>query len=217
MQRRTAVIALSAACTGWPWIAAAQSDGLQSLELFLAQVQQGRATFTQTVSAPARSGEATRRTRSSRGEFIFLRPDRFRFHYTHPFEQLIVADGQTLWLYDPDLNQVTARAQAAALAQTPASALAAAADLRAVREAFELREGQPRDGLLWVELTPRARDTQVQQVRIGFEQAELRALEIRDGFGQISLLRFGPLQRTSHLSAADFRFSPPPGAEVLRP
>ncbi len=217
MDRRTVLFALAAAAWGgWPAVAGAQGDGLRELQAFLAHVQQGRATFTQTVTVPPRAGDHAGRTRTSRGEFAFLRPDRFRFHYTHPFEQLIVADGQTLWLYDPELNQVTARAQAAALAQTPASVLAAAPDLRAVRQAFELREGQPRESLVWVELTPRTPDTQVQRVRVGFRSGELLALEMLDGFGQTSVLRFGPLQRTPPLDAADFRFAPPPGAEVLR-
>lgn len=217
MQRRTALIALTAAACGVLAPAArAQADGLHELEAFLAGVQQGRAAFTQTVTAPLREGETVARTRTSRGEFAFLRPDRFRFRYTQPFEQLIVADGQTLWLFDPDLNQVTARRQAEVLANTPASLLASAPDLRAVRQAFTLSEGQPHDGLRWVEAVPKARDGQVQRIRIGFRQGELEVLDILDSFGQRSVMRFGPLERSAGLTAASFRFQPPAGAEVLR-
>lgn len=221
MHRRNTLIVLStlvAALAGaLPRRSHAQAGGLQDLEAFLAGVQQGRASFTQTVTAPLREGETVARQRTSRGEFAFLRPDRFRFHYTQPFEQLIVADGQTLWLFDPDLNQVTARRQAEALANTPAALLAAAPDLRAVRQAFTLAEGEAADGLRWVEATPKARDGQVQRIRIGFRAGQLETLDILDSFGQRSLLRFGPLERAAGLTAASFRFQPPPGAEVVRP
>ncbi|MDM7456303.1 MAG: outer membrane lipoprotein chaperone LolA [Tepidimonas sp.] len=194
----------------------AQTEGLRELEAFLSAVQQGRAAFTQTVTAPVRDGEPVARTRTSRGEFEFLRPDRFRFRYTEPFEQVIVADGQTLWLYDPDLNQVTARRQAEVLANTPAALLAAAPDLRAVRRAFTLSAGESRDGLNWVEAVPVARDGQVQRIRIGFRQGQLEVLDILDSFGQRSIMRFGPLDRSTQFTAAHFRFQPPAGAEVLR-
>lgn len=217
MQRRTALLTLIAMPGALVWPAArAQGPALRALEAFLAGVQQGRATFTQTVTAPLRDGEAAPRTRTSRGEFAFLRPDRFRFHYTHPFEQIIVADGQTLWLYDPDLNQVTARRQAEVLANTPAALLASAPDLRAVRQVFTLAEGEPRDGLDWVEAVPQGRDGQVQRIRIGFRQGQLEVLDILDSFGQRSVLRFGPLERAAGLTAASFRFQPPAGADVLR-
>ena len=219
MNRRRVLSTLTASLAAAGWLAwpAYAADGLRELEAFLAGVQQGRATFTQTVTAPLRDGETVARTRTSRGEFTFLRPDRFRFHYTQPFEQLIVADGQTLWLYDPDLNQVTARRQAEVLGNTPAALLAAAADLRSVRQAFTLSEAPLQDGLRWVEAVPKARDGQVQRIRIGFRQGELEVLDILDSFGQRSVMRFGPLERAAGLTAASFRFQPPPGAEVLRP
>jgi outer membrane lipoprotein carrier protein len=198
-----------------PARALAQDEGLRALQNFLATVQHGRTRFTQTVTAPPRDGVV--RSRVSEGSFEFLRPDRFRFHYTRPYEQLIVADGQTLWLYDPDLNQVTARRQREALANTPAAVLASAADLRAVREAFELSEGGMQDGLHWVEALPRSREGQLQRVRIGFREGQLEVLDILDGFGQRSVLRFSALDRSVPLTPAQFRFQPPAGAEILRP
>lgn len=218
MQRRFVLTAVAASvCAALPLTVCAQTDGLRAFEAFLSGVQRGRAIFTQTVTEPLREGEAKPRTRTSRGEFAFWRPDRFRFHYTQPFEQLIVADGQTLWLFDPDLNQVSARPQAEALANTPAALLAAAPDLRAVRQAFTLLEVPSQDDLHWVEAVPKEREGQVQRIRIGFRQEELAALEILDSFGQRSLLRFGLLDRSADLTAASFRFEPPAGVEVLRP
>jgi outer membrane lipoprotein carrier protein len=135
-----------------------------------------------------------------------------------------VADGQTLWLHDLDLNQVTARAQASALGSTPAALIASAADLRALQADYQLANEVARDGLQWVLATPRARDGQVQTVRVGLREveqggkktAELAALEIIDSFGQRSLLSFTKVQLNISLPPETFRFKPPAGADVIR-
>ena len=116
----------------------ARADGLQALERFLKTVQSGRSDFTQVVTAPAREGQAVR-SKTSSGTFEFARPNRFRFDYAKPFEQTIVADGQTLWLHDKDLNQVTSRRQRDALGSTPAALIAAGGDLQALRKDFDLQ------------------------------------------------------------------------------
>jgi len=201
----------------------ANADGLESLELFIRNTTSGRADFTQVVTSPAREGQGAR-SRSSSGTFEFVRPGRFRFLYRKPFEQTIVADGQTLWLHDVDLNQVTARAQSGALGNTPAALIASAADLRALQAEFELVNAPDRDGLQWVVATPRTRDGQLQAVRVGLrpvvqggaKTAELAALEIVDGFGQRSLLTFSRVQVNLALPAETFRFRPPAGADVIR-
>ena len=107
---------------------AAQASGLDSLDAFVRTAKTGRADFVQVVTAPAKDGQ-TARSKTSSGVFEFARPNRFKFVYKRPFEQTIVADGETLWLHDVDLNQVTARRQAGALASTPAALIASAADL----------------------------------------------------------------------------------------
>ena len=196
--------------------AAAQADGLEALENFLRTTRSGRADFTQVVTAPAREGQAAR-TKQSTGSFEFQRPNRFRLIYRKPFPQTIVADGQTLWLHDPDLNQVTARRQAQALGSTPAALIATASDLAALRQEFELATAPDRDGLQWVQATPRAREGVLRSVRIGFRGGELAALEILDRLGQQSALRFGRMEINPALPAESFQFKPPPGADVLRP
>ena len=200
-----------------------KADGLEALELFLKTAASGRADFTQVVTAPPREGQVAR-TRNSGGTFEFQRPGRFRFVYGKPLAQTIVADGQTLWLHDVDLNQVTARAQASALGSTPAALIASAADLKALQSDYQLANEAPRDGLQWVLATPRARDGQVQTVRVGLREveqgdkktAELAALEIVDSFGQRSLLRFTKVQLNVSLPPETFRFKPPAGADVIR-
>lgn len=193
----------------------ARADGQKSLENFVRTVNTGRANFTQTVTAPAKSGQAAR-SKTSSGTFEFLRPDRFRFVYQKPFEQTIVADGQTLWLHDVDLNQVTARPQAQALGSTPAALIAAAPDLKALQAEYTLQAAPEKDGLQWVLALPKARDGQLQSVRVGFRGNDLAVLEILDSFGQKSVLVFSPLVVSTPLRAADFQFKPPPGADVIR-
>lgn len=197
----------------------ASAGGLESLEAFLKTVASGRAEFTQVVTMPARDGQAAR-TKSSSGSFEFSRPNRFRFSYRKPFEQTIVADGQTLWLYDADLNQVTARKQAQALGATPAALIAAAPDLRALQAEFSLQAAPAQEGMDWVLATPKSKEGQLQSVRLGFSiggpVAALTVLEILDSFGQRSVLRFGQVEVNPALAASTFVFKPPPGADLLR-
>ena len=156
------------------------------------------------------------RSKTSTGTFEFQRPGRFKFVYLKPFEQTIVADGKTLWLYDVDLNQVTQRAQAQALGTTPAALLTSAPDLKALRADFTLESAPAQDGLEWVLATPKAKDGQLQSVRVGFEGNQLAALDILDSFGQRSLIRFNGLQANPALPATAFQFKPPARADVVK-
>ena len=185
------------------------------MENFLRMTKSGRAEFTQLVTAPPKDG-VLGRAKASGGSFEFARPNRFRFIYRKPFEQTIVADGQTLWLYDVDLNQVTARKQAQALGATPAALIASAGDLRALQNDFVLADAPDRDGLQWVLATPKVRDGQLQSVGLGFRGAELAVLEMLDSFGQRSVLTFSSFQSNVAIEAASFQFKPPAGADVIR-
>ncbi len=195
-------------------------NGLENLSQFLKTAQSGQADFTQTVTAPPREGQAASRSKTSSGRFEFLRPGRFKFQYKKPFEQLIVADGQTLWLHDLDLNQVSQRKQSAVLANTPAALIATANDISALQKDFNLENAPDKEGLSWVQATPRAKEGQLQSVRIGFKaggaSAELAQLEIQDSFGQRSVIKFENLRVNSGVNADAFVFKPPAGADVLR-
>ncbi|MEO7392679.1 MAG: outer membrane lipoprotein chaperone LolA [Ramlibacter sp.] len=194
---------------------AAQASGLDALENFVKTARSGRAEFTQVVTGPARDGQAAR-SKTSSGTFEFVRPNRFRFNYKKPFEQVIVADGQTLWLHDLDLNQVTQRKQSAVLGSTPAALIASAPDLAAMRKDFNLEPTGDKDGLQWVQATPKAKEGQLHSVKIGFRGNDLAALEILDGFGQRSVITFGKLEINAALSPERFQFKPPPGTDVSR-
>lgn len=201
----------------------AAAGGLESLEGFVKTVKTGRAEFTQVVTSPSKDGQVAR-SKTSTGIFEFSRPNRFKFIYKKPFEQSIVADGQTLWLFDVDLNQVTARKQALTLGSTPAALIAAAPDLHALQADFTLADAPDKDGMQWVSALPKAKDGQLQTVRVGFRVADtatdkaggLAALEILDSFGQRSVLTFNHFEVNPALAASSFQFKPPAGADVIR-
>jgi len=186
----------------------AWADAVDTLREFTREVKTGKASFSQTVTSPDGA-----RKKTSTGSFEFSRPNRFRFAYDKPFAQLIVGDGAKVWLHDIDLNQVTVRAMDQALGGTPAALLAGGA----LDKDFELVAQPAKDGLDWVLATPRARDGSVASLRVGFRGKELAALEIVDAFGQRSALQFSGVQQGLALPAERFRFTPPPGADVVGP
>jgi outer membrane lipoprotein carrier protein len=194
---------------------AAQASGLDSLENFVKAAKSGRAEFTQVVTGPAKEGQGAR-SKTSSGTFEFARPNHFRFDYKKPFEQVIVADGQTLWLYDVDLKQVTARKQSQMLASTPAALIAAAPDLGALRKDFNLEAAVEKDGLQWVQATPRVKEGQLHSVNVGFRGNDLAKLEILDSFGQRSVLTFTKMDINVAVPPERFQFKPPQGADVLK-
>jgi outer membrane lipoprotein carrier protein len=212
------VMICAAAYAGW-----AGAGGLNDLETFVKNVKTGRADFTQVVTSPPKEGQAAR-TKTSSGTFEFSRPDRFKFIYKKPFEQSIVADGQTLWLYDVDLNQVTSRKQSLVLGSTPAALIAAAPNLQALQADFTLADAPDKDGLQWVAATPKSKEGQLQTVRVGFragatasgKAGEMVALEILDSFGQRSLLTFNRFEVNPVLPATSFQFKAPAGADVIK-
>jgi outer membrane lipoprotein carrier protein len=195
----TLVLLASAAC-------AARADAVDTLREFVREVKSGQAAFTQTVT----STDGARKKLSS-GEFEFARPNRFRFHYTKPFEQLIVADGQKVWIYDADLNQASSRRIAQALGSTPAALLAGAS----LEPEFALAAQPSAGGLDWVLATPREKDGPFQRMRVGFRGKELVAVEITDSFGQLSRLDFSAFVANTPVLAERFRFVPPAGADVV--
>jgi outer membrane lipoprotein carrier protein len=197
------------------YAANASANGLESLENFVKTVKSGRSEFTQVVTVPPKEGQ-TLRARTSTGTFEFARPGHFRFVYRKPFEQTIVADGQTLWLHDVDLNQVTARKQEQVMGSTPAALVAAATDMKALQADFTLVTQPSQEGVDWVLATPRNKESSLKSVRIGFRGLDLAVLEIVDNFGQQSAMRFSSFVPNPKLDAATFQFKPPAGADVVR-
>ncbi|TAN51010.1 MAG: outer membrane lipoprotein chaperone LolA [Betaproteobacteria bacterium] len=198
---RLALLAALLAATG------AQAAALERFRVYVRTTQSARADFEQQVVD--RNGK---RVQDSKGSFLFLRPGRFRWSYAKPYPQLIVGDGERVWIHDPDLNQVTVRKVARAIGSTPAALLAGAAE---IEKAFELQEAGTKDGLEWLDAKPRERDAGFERVRLGLGVSGVEAMELVDQFGQTTLLRFSNIVRNPKLAGTEFRFTPPPGADVL--
>jgi outer membrane lipoprotein carrier protein len=222
-QRRTvlgwggrAVLAVAVGVLALP----AQADSVDLLAQFMKQARSGRADFTQVVTSPIRPGQ-TSRAKTSSGRFEFQRPGKFRFDYRKPFVQTLVADGQTLWMHDVDLNQVTARAQSQVLGSTPAALLTAASDLQALKADFKFNAEPDQGGLQWVRATPQSPDGQIRAVLVGLRSAaagpELAVLDVQDNLGQRSLLTFTGFELNPVLPASTFVFKAPAGTDVIRP
>ena len=197
----------------------ASATALKDLENFVKNTKSGRAAFTQVVTSPAKEGQ-TPKVKTSTGTFEFQRPNRFKFLYKKPFEQSIVSDGQTLWLHDVDLNQVTARKLVQVLNGTPAAVIAAAADLKGLQADFVLTALPERSGLQWIKAEPKTKEGQLQTITVGLKTSdkgtELAALEILDSFGQLSVMTFNSFEVNPTLSVNSFQFKPPAGADVSR-
>jgi outer membrane lipoprotein carrier protein len=208
--KRTALALLLSAFALSSW-----ADGIAALENFIKNARSGRAEFTQVVTGPAKDGQAAR-SKTSTGTFEFQRPNRFRFTYRKPFEQLIVADGKTLWLYDVDLNQVTSQSQSKVLGATPAAVLAASPDLESVRRDFDLKALPDQGGLQWVQATPKLKEGQLHSMKAGFRGNDLAVLEIVDGLGQKSVLNFQSMDLNAQINPQQFRFNPPNSADLVK-
>jgi outer membrane lipoprotein carrier protein len=185
---------------------AAHADAVDTLRAFIRDVNTGRAQFTQTVTSPDGAKKKT-----SNGSFEFARPNRFRFAYAKPFEQLIVADGQKVWIYDADLNQASSRKFSSALGATPAALLAGGS----LDKDFDLVAVPAKDGLDWVQANPKLKDGSFKSVRVGFRGKDLAAVEIIDAFDQRSLLQFSQFTPGVNFAPDAFRFTPPTGADVI--
>lgn len=189
----------------------AQAAAIDALHDFVKATRSGKAGFTQVIVN--KSGKVSN---PASGTFQFQRPGKFRWVYDKPYEQWIVGDGDKLWIYDKDLNQVTVKKLGGALGQSPAAILAGSDELE---KNFVIKDGGVKDGLEWLEATPKTKDTTFETVRIGLRRdgtgASLAVMELADSFGQTSVLTFGKMERNPALAADAFRFTPPKGADVF--
>ena len=183
------------------------ANGLDDFLAFNSSTKTATARFEQEVFD--RGGKVVER---ASGTFAFARPGKFRWTYEKPHKQLLVGDGQKLWIHDPDLNQVTVKRIGEALSSTPAALLAGRDDITRL---FTLRDGGAADGLEWVEAAPKAQDTGFERVRLGLKGRTLAAMELFDQLGGHTRLRFSDLKANAPVSPDTFTFKPPAGADVL--
>lgn len=187
---------------------ASATDSVARIEAYLANLKTLSAEFVQVVQD--RRGQVTDR---ASGTLSLQRPDRFRWDYREPHEQVIVADGRQLWLYDPDLEQVTVRSLEQGLGATPAMLLSGAGK---VGDAFVAGPVERSRDWTWCRLVPKQQGSDFERVSLAFDaKNELAAMELVDKLGQTTLIEFRQLQRGARLDPALFRFVPPPGADVI--
>ncbi|SDH36825.1 outer membrane lipoprotein chaperone LolA [Propionivibrio dicarboxylicus] len=189
----------------------AAAGAIERLHQFLDSTRTLRAGFTQIVVA--KNGK---RPQQSSGVMIFVRPGKFRWQIEKPYSQLLVGDGEKIWIYDPDLRQVTVKKAGQALGGTPASLLAGESGGKATLERnFSLREAGEREGLEWVEALPKTQESGFEKLRLGFAGSELKAMELFDNFGQTTSLYFENLERNPSIAPSLLRFTPPSGVDVI--
>ncbi|KAF1029670.1 MAG: Outer-membrane lipoprotein carrier protein [Burkholderia plantarii] len=194
------------------------AGGTDELKSFVAQVKTAKGSFTQQiVKAPSKGASGAiataKPTDNSSGSFVFSRPGKFVWSYEKPYQQLLQADGENLYVYDKDLNQVTERKLSGALGASPAAILFGSND---IEKNYTLRDGGQKGGIDWVEMLPKAQDTQFQRIGIGFKGGTLAAMELHDVFGNVTLLTFSNMQTNPSLPASTFRFTVPKGADVIK-
>lgn len=187
--------------------AAALAGGIDALKAFIGDTHTAKASFSQTVF-----DQNSRVRQKSDGTLVFSRPGKFRWVYQKPYEQLIVGDGSKLWIYDADLEQVTVRKLGNALGSSPAALLAGSNE---IEKFFVLKDAGTKEGLEWLEARPRDKESTFESVRMGFSGSTLAVMELKDAFGQTTLLKFSGLVKNPAVNASDFRFTPPKNADVI--
>ncbi|WP_083439322.1 outer membrane lipoprotein chaperone LolA [Herbaspirillum autotrophicum] len=188
----------------------AAAGALDQFKQFVSSTQSAKGEFDQRL-VKTESGTVKVSSTSS-GTFIFARPGKFIWTYQKPYEQVLQADGDKLFIYDKDLNQVTTKKLGNALGSSPAAILFGSNDLE---KNFTLKEGASKDGMEWLEATPKSKDTTFDKIGIGLKNGVPQAMELRDSFGQVSVLTFKNFEKNPPLKATSFVFVVPKGADVF--
>lgn len=187
--------------------AAAEGSPASDVEKYIAGLATWSADFTQTIADD--SGKVLR---SAAGKLYLQRPGKFRWDYSEPSEQLVLADGKQIWFYDKDLAQANVRDMDATLASTPAVLLSGGAP---VSTQFDITALPPSGGLEWYQLIPKHTDTDFQLVRIGFAKGELASMFLADKLNQVTQLTFTHQSRNAKFAPDLFSFTPPSGVDVI--
>ena len=185
----------------------AHAGGVDRLKSFIKDAKTAEADFSQTVV-----DKSGRVTQQAQGKMAFSRPGKFRWDYAKPNEQIIVGDGNKLWLYDVDLEQVTVKPLNDVVAGTPAALLAGDT---AIEKYFTLKDAPDSAGLEWLEATPKNRDTSFERIRMGFRGDELVQMDLFDFFGQRTTLKLSRFVRNPTVPASRFKFTPPQGVDII--
>lgn len=189
----------------------AHASALEQFKSFIASTKSAKGEFTQRLIKTDAASSA-KVSNPSTGTFQFARPGKFIWTYQKPYEQLLQADGEKLYIYDKDLNQVTIKKLGNVLGSSPAAILFGSNDLE---KNFVLKEAGTKGGLEWLDAVPKTKDSTFEHIGIGLRNGVPEAMELRDSFGQISLLSFSKFEKNPALAADQFKFVTPKGADVF--
>ncbi|MES2105751.1 MAG: outer membrane lipoprotein chaperone LolA [Pseudomonadota bacterium] len=189
----------------------AAASGMDQFKSFVANTKSAKGEFSQQMVKMVDGQPKISKT--STGTFQFARPGKFIWSYVKPYEQLLQADGDKLYIYDKDLNQVTVKKLGNALGSSPAAILFGSSDLE---KNFTLKEVGPKQGLEWFEAIPKTKDTSFDHIGIGMKDGVPAALELRDSFGQVSLITLKNVEKNPPMKADQFKFTVPTGADVFQ-
>ncbi|MES2049204.1 MAG: outer membrane lipoprotein chaperone LolA [Pseudomonadota bacterium] len=187
------------------------ATALEQFKSFVANTKSAKGEFSQQ-QIKIQEGKA-KVSKTALGNFMFARPGKFIWTYTKPYEQTLQTDGDQLYIYDKDLNQVTIKALGGALGASPAAILFGGSELE---KNFTLKEVGVKQDLEWLEAIPKTKDSQFEHIGIGMKDGLPVALELRDSFGQISLVTLKGVERNPVFKADQFKFIVPNGADVFR-
>ncbi len=187
--------------------AASHADSLEKLKAFISGTQTMRASFEQSLT-----DKNGKKLQASTGSMQFSRPGKFRWEYVKPYKQQIVGDGVKLWIFDPDLNQVTVKKLGDSLGDSPAALLAGNNDLD---KYYVLTDAGKLDDIEWLDAVPKNKDTTFERMRMGFKGDALSMMELKDNFGQTTMIKFSALEKNPKLASDVFKFVPPKGADVV--
>lgn len=185
----------------------AATGGRARLDTFAKGLHSLRGDFSQTVYDA--HGNITG---SSHGMLALEAPRLFRWQVTDPYQQLIVADGKKVWVYEPDLQQVTVRDQGSEEAHSPLTVLT---DLSQLDTEFKATDAGTRDGLEWLRLVSRSKDPQFEYAEIGFDASGPRRMVFVDTLGNRTDIAFSGWERNPSLPSSTFTFVPPRGTDVV--
>jgi outer membrane lipoprotein carrier protein len=183
------------------------ANGTERLMEFFEKTSSMRAQFQQVVT-----DNRGQKVQEVSGTMQLLRPGKFRWDYQKPYQQEIVGDGTRIWLFDPELNQVTVRNMSQAIGSSPAALLAGSKE---IERNFVLEDLGVEDKLEWVLARPKDKDSGFDEVRLGFSKVGLERMNLKDSYGNLTSIQFSKLERNPNLNQKTFMFKPPQGADVV--
>jgi outer membrane lipoprotein carrier protein len=202
------VVCLSLSVASGTWSSIVRADALVQLKEFATATKVARGEFTQRMQKNSAGGIET-----SSGSFAFARPGKFRWEVKKPFEQMMIADGENLFFYDKDLNQVTVKKLADAVGASPAMLLFGGADLD---KAFDLKSLPSKEDVEWLEALPKNKEAGFDRIILGFKGGVPEAMEVRDAFNRVTSFQFKNIERNPKVESNQFQFTAPKGSDVIR-